>query len=124
MGFVLFVLGLLWVVVGAGLLLRTAATRRFYQEWAPLDKVRRYALPAIGVGAVLILGALFSKDWFWWPLLIGGIAVAKGVYLQRAAPEQLEALLNWWYKDASEDLLRLIGLVLYSLGAALLGAFF
>ncbi|HSH70713.1 MAG TPA: hypothetical protein VK997_12390 [Deferrisomatales bacterium] len=124
MELILFALALVWVVAGAGLVLRTAATRRFYQDMVPADKVRRYAIPAMLVGAVLLIGAFTSQRYFWWPLVLGGIAVAKGVYLLKADATQVQALLHYWCEEASEDTLRLAGLVIYSLGAALLGLLF
>ena len=41
MEWVLLALALVWVVAGAGLILKTAATRRFYQDTVPADKARR-----------------------------------------------------------------------------------
>ncbi len=124
MALILFALALVWVVAGAGLIVKTAATRRFYQDMVPADKARRYAIPAMALGAVLIIGAFISEEFFWWPLVLGGIALAKGVYLRRADAAQVKALLAYWCEEAPEDTLRLVGLVIYSLGAALLGLLF
>ncbi len=124
MAWILFALALVWVVAGAGLIVKTAATRRFYQDMVPADKARRYAIPAMALGAVLLIGAFISEELFWWPLVLGGIALAKGVYLLRADEAQVKALLAYWCEEAPEDTLRLAGLVIYSLGAALLGLLF
>lgn len=124
MELILFILALVWVVAGAGMILRTAATRRFYQDRVPPDKVRRYAVPALVVGAVLVVGAFASERLFWWPLVLGLVALAKGAFLLRAEQGRLEALLRWWCEEASADTVRLAGLVVYSLGAALLGTLF
>ena len=56
MAWILFALALVWVVAGAGLIVKTAATRRFYQDMVPADKARRYAIPAMALGAVLAVG--------------------------------------------------------------------
>ena len=90
----------------------------------PANKARRYAIPAIVLGAVLLVGAFTSEQLFWWPLVLGGIALAKGAYLLKADEAQVKALLEYWCEEAPEDTLRLAGLVVYSLGAALLGTLF
>ena len=124
MALLLFALAIVWIVFGAGLIVNTQGTRAFYQRIVPSDKLRTYAIPALVVGGLLIVGALVSDRMFWWPFLLGLIAVAKGVYLFRAEEAQLQAVWTWWCEEVSEDSLRLRGLVIYSLGAALLGYLF
>ena len=124
MALILFAMSILWVVVGASLVLKTRATRTFYQQTVSVEKMKRYAIPVIAVGAVLIIGALFSDRMFWWPMILGLLATAKGVYLLRADEDRLQAIWQWWCEEVSEDSLRLLGLITYSLGAALLGYLF
>jgi hypothetical protein len=124
MGFFLFVLALVWIVFGASLTIYTKETRQALLSWFPIEVVRQFAVPAMVVGGLLVLGAFFSDEKFWWPFLLGLLALAKGVYILKSPPEKLSALMGWWYSDsgASEETIRLSGLLTLLLGGALLAS--
>jgi hypothetical protein len=124
MGFFLFVLALVWIVFGASLTIYTKETRQALLGWFPTEVIRQFAVPAMVVGGLLMLGAFFSGDKFWWPFLLGLLALAKGAYILKSPPEKLSALMGWWYSEsgASEETVRLAGLLTLLLGGALLAS--
>jgi len=124
MGFFLLVLALAWIVFGASLTIYTKKTRQALLGWFPPEVIRQFAVPAMVVGGLLLIGAFFSGERFWWPFLLGLIALAKGVYILKSPPEKLSSLMGWWYSDsgASEETVRLAGLLTLLLGGALLAS--
>ena len=72
-------------------------------------------IPVI-MGVIIILSPIRS-ELFW--LVIGILAVAKGVILFGLPRERGERYLEWWKEEASEVLLRLGGLMTVILGVYL-----
>ena len=124
MGFFLFVLALVWIVFGTALIIYTKETRRALLGWFPAEVIRQFAVPAMVVGGLLVLGAFFSDERFWWPFLLGLLALAMGAYIRKSPVEKLSALMGWWCSDsgASEETVRLSGLLTLLLGGALLAS--
>ncbi len=121
MRWILFLLALLWVAAGAALVLDTARVRAWYERVAPRERFGVFGGMAAAVGGVLVVGAFVGEAGFWWPFLLGLAALGKGVVLLRA-PGRAEAALRWWTREADERTCRALGLLVYTLGAALLGS--
>ena len=117
---ILLVLGVIWTVFGVSLIIYTEKTRSLYREWISPEVARRFAIPAMVIGAILILGAFFSGDIFWLPFVLGLIALSKGIFLWKAPPEKTEMFLNRWLTDSSEETARFFGLATFCLGCVLL----
>ncbi|GAB4259680.1 MAG: hypothetical protein Kow0092_08090 [Deferrisomatales bacterium] len=116
----LFVLAVLWVAFGALLILDTQAARDLWGALVSPESARPWGVAAAGVGLLLLLGALGEARHAGWLAVLGLLGLAKGVYLLRAPGHRVEALLEWWTRGASERTLRLWGIGILLLGAALL----
>jgi len=93
--------------------------RKFSRGCFFTEKVKRLSVLPFVFGVVLIIGAFLNKEIFWFALILGLLATSKGVYLYMAPPEQIKALMDWWFFKARPETVRLMGLVLFVLGIAL-----
>jgi hypothetical protein len=71
------------------------------------------------VGILLILAARVSGA-FWFILILGLLAIGKGVYFLLGPRDQIEALFNWWFKSAQDRTYRFWGIIIILLGMVLL----
>ena len=120
MAYILLIIALLWICAGTSVIIYTKETRDAVASRFSLPVIRKFAVPVMALGAFLVLGALFSDRMFWWPLLLGLLALSKGLFLMKASPERTSFFIDWWCRDASEEVVRLHGLVTFFLGTALL----
>ena len=117
---VLMLIALVWMGLGALIILYTQRTKSFLRGFVLGVNTRRWALTALGVGLLFILGAYAVPAVYWLVLAVGLLAVAKGVYLLLAPQPQVRSLLEWWFDEASEPVLRLWGVLAYTVGLVLL----
>ena len=117
---ILLLVAILWVAAGAALILYTNQTRNSLRGFVLGVHIRTWGIAALAVGLLFTLGAFRAPGVFWLVLAIGLLATGKGLYLLLAPQTQVRGLLEWWFDRAAETVLRLWGLVVYTLGVALL----
>jgi hypothetical protein len=115
----LLILSILWVALGATIVLYTNQTRSLLREFVLGINIRWLALPAFVVGLVFLIGACIVHEVFWIALILGLLAIAKGAYLAMSPLPQLRSLLEWWFDRANELTIRLWGLIVFTLGVTL-----
>lgn len=119
MKILLYVIALLWIALGTFVVVFTENAREFLKKIFFTEKVRLLSALAFALGLILIIGAFWIKAVFWFALILGLLAISKGIYLYAAPPEQSKALMEWWFLKARPETVRLMGLVLFVLGIAL-----
>ena len=112
----LFVIGAVWIVLGTWTVLYTEGFRRAYGGMMKVVPLKVLGVIPIIMGVLIILSPIRS-ELFW--LVVGILAVAKGVVLFGIPRERGERYLDWWKEEASEVLLRLGGLISVILGVFL-----
>jgi len=115
----LYGLALFWVAVGSLFILYTEDSRRFLRNFMGKVSLRFLAFIPIVVGILLVISAKASGA-FWFVLILGLLAIGKGIYLLLAPHGQTEALLNWWLDSTQDRTYRLWGLIIVVLGMAIL----
>jgi len=120
MTLVLLIVSILWIVVGTFFVIYTKGTREFYKKLFLRDKVRWMGVIPFVFGMILAVGAFYSAEVFWLALVLGILALLKGVYIFFAPSSQIRALLDWIFNRAGDGTLRLFGLIIFVLGSALL----
>jgi uncharacterized protein YjeT (DUF2065 family) len=113
-GFALF-----WIAVGSLFILYTDESRRVLRNVMGEVMPRPLAFVPMVVGILLIISARASGA-FWFILILGLLAVGKGLYLLLAPRGQTKALLAWWLNSAQERTYRFWGLIIVVLGMAIL----
>jgi len=114
----LLIFSLLWMALGVALILYTEKVRSFFQRSFAEANIRLMApLPMI-VGLLFLACSYSQGEIFPLFLILGSLAVAKGLYLLFGPMSQIKSLLEWWSVRASEVTLRAWGIVTLVLGIA------
>jgi len=119
MEWVLYLISVLWIAIGCLLILYTEQTKA--QSRDIIERVGRvpFAITAAVVG-VLLMAAAFSGHNTAFVVLIGLVALAKGVVLFLNPGQLYEKSLAWWFEAASEQTYRFAGILILVLGTAIL----
>ena len=120
MNIVLYILAVLWIVVGTFLVLYTESTQEVLKKLFFTDHFRWVATLPLIFGILLVVGAFFHKEMFWLVFVLGVLGIAKGVFLIIGPSGQIKELLDWWFYKASERTIRMSGLISVILGTAIL----
>ncbi len=117
---VLYVVSILWIASGAFLIMYTESTRGVFKKIFPAERAKWFAVCPVVIGLILVAGAFFSREMFWLAIILGLLALAKGIYLFVGPSKQIKAVLEWWFTGAAETTIRFCGLIVYTLGCAVL----
>ncbi|MGD8541016.1 MAG: hypothetical protein PVI27_00070 [Desulfobacteraceae bacterium] len=117
MKWVLMAISLLWIASGVCLILYTAACRKVLANLLENMSPQILGALAFGVGALLLLSAGASQN-FWFVVLLAVLAAAKGL-LFFLNPRGLFAKIRQWYLHQADDqTYRMAGIILLVLGTA------
>lgn len=116
----LLIFSVVWIGLGAGIVLYTNQVKSFLRELVLGMNIRLWAFVPLIFGLLFILGAFQVCELFWLLLVLGIIALAKGAYLLFAPPRQINSLLQWWFDRVGEKATRLWGLFAFAVGVVLL----
>jgi uncharacterized protein YjeT (DUF2065 family) len=119
MVWVVYVISILFVVIGVVLILYTDWMRKGMKRLLEKRNIRLFSPIPLVFGILLVIGAAWGEV-FWFILLLGLVALAKGVYLLLGPKHQLNVATEWWLQKASDQSYRLCGVILLVLGMALL----
>lgn len=119
MAWFLYLISIIWVILGSVLVLYTDRSRGFLKGLVKKRDFRVLGPVPLGFGVLLVISAGWSEV-FWLIFLLGLIAVAKGLYLLFGPRSQVQTLITWWCEEASDQLYRFCGLICLVLGIALL----
>jgi len=122
MNIVLYVLAILWIVVGTFLVLYTESTLGILKKLFFTDHFRWLAALPLIFGILLVVGAFFHKEMFWLVFVLGVLGILKGVFLIIGPSAQIKELVDWWFHKASERTIRLNGLISVILDTAILSS--
>lgn len=115
----LLILSLLWVALGATIVLYANQVRSLLREFVLGINIRLWAFLAFPVGLMFLVGAFMVHEVFWIALVLGLLAIAKGTYFAFGPLPQIRSLLEWWFDRASEITIRLWGLIAFTFGVTL-----
>jgi hypothetical protein len=119
MRILLLIMSILWVALGAAIVLYTSPVRAFLGEFILGMNLRLMALGPLFAGLLLLLGAFLVPEVFWVVLVLALLALAKGVYLAFGPLVQIRSVLEWWFDRAGETAVRAWGLIAFTLGVML-----
>ena len=116
----LYVISILWIVLGTLLIIYTESTKGFLKKLFYTEHIRLLAILPVLFGLILGIGAFYIKEMFWLAITLGIMAIIKGVYLFIGPSHQIKRLFEWWFNRAEDRTIRLFGLITYTLGGAIL----
>jgi len=120
MNIALYIVAILWIVIGVFILLYTERTMKILKKLFFTEKVRALSIVPIIFGIVLVIGAFVCTQVFFLSLVLGVLALLKGFYLIMGPIPQIKRLMDWWFNKASNSYIRLCGLIIFVLGIAIL----
>lgn len=112
----LYVVAILWIVIGTFLIVYTERIMEVLKKLLFMERIRLLAILPVIFGIILIVGAFAYSQIFWLSLILGLLSLIKGVYLVIGPLPQIKALINWWCNTASATIIRLCGLIIFALG--------
>ena len=115
----LYIISVIWIAAGVFLIIYTERYREYSKKMFPTDKLKMWAIVPLFFGVVLVVGAFFERDVFLLALILGLLALLKGVYLIAGPTAQTKKLLDWWFEKATDRTIRLSGLIIFFLGTAI-----
>lgn len=115
----LYLVSVLFVAIGAVLILYTRWLRKSMKAVLVKKNVRLLSPIPLAFGILLIISAGWSEV-FWIVFVLGLIALAKGACLLFGPKKQINLAITWWLRRASDQLYRLSGVICLVLGMALL----
>jgi len=118
----LYIISIIWIAVGVFLIIYTDRYKEVSRNAFSTDKLKAWAVVPLFFGVVLVVGAFFQKEVFWLAIILGLMALLKGVYLIVGPSAQTKKLVEWWSEKASNRTIRLFGLIIFFLGTALFSA--
>ncbi|MBW1806306.1 MAG: hypothetical protein JRJ06_08075 [Deltaproteobacteria bacterium] len=116
----LYIISILWIVLGTFLIIYTENTRELLKKTLFTDRIRLLAILPTVFGIVLVAGAFYYKEMFWLTFILGLLGIIKGVYGFIGPQAQIKGLLDWWFHKAGDGTIRLYGLISFTLGIAIL----
>ena len=121
---VLHVIAILFIVAGVLLVLYTEEMNGVLKKLLSVRSVKLLAVIPLIFGIGLIAGSLASKEVFWLALILGFLALLKGMYLIIGPSAQIKGLIDRWFTRAGYRIMRLYGLIVFVLGIAILSQLF
>jgi len=120
MKLLLILLAVLWIIIGALLVILTDATREIFRNLLSKKNLNLRTLAVISfvIGALLILGSS-AVDTPWVLILLGLMGVAKGLFFTLAPKKNAMAVIDWWL-NAPNKLLKIWGIVAFCVGVIFL----
>lgn len=114
----LLIFSLLWMAGGVALILYTGQVRVFFHRAFADTNMRLMAPLPVAIGLMFLACSYSRGEIFPLFLILGSLAVAKGLYLLAGPMPQIKNLLEWWTVRAGEVTLRAWGIVTLVLGIA------
>ena len=116
----LALLALIWITLGVMLILYTELTRTLLKGLFARVNIRVVAAVPFTIGLVLLVASFSQPEMFWFFLILGSLAVMKGIYLAFGPANQIKNLQAWWFDRAGGAVMRLSGIVSLLLGVIVL----
>jgi len=115
----LYVISIFWIAIGTLFIIHTQKTREFYGKLLYKRNPKLLAILPLAFGIVFVVVAFYYKEMFGLVFILGVIGILKGAYLMVGPADQINRVMEWWYKEAGEGTIRLFGLIAFILGCAI-----
>jgi uncharacterized protein YjeT (DUF2065 family) len=120
----LYVIAVLFIAAGVLLVIYTEGMNGVLKKLLSVRRIKLLAVIPLIFGIGLIAGSLASEQVFWLALILGFLALLKGMYVIIAPSAQIKGLIDRWFTRAGHRSMRLYGLIVFVLGIAILSQLF
>jgi hypothetical protein len=112
------IFSLIWMALGVALILYIEKVRSSFKALFDQANIRAMAAFPLVIGLVFLAASYSQGEVLPLFLILGALAVSKGIYLLFGPITQIKDLLAWWSVRASETAIRAWGIVSLVLGIA------
>ena len=118
MQLILVLLAIAWIIAGLLLVVMTESVRKVMRKILKGKNLKRWSLFPVILGAIFVWKSS-SVSVPWVAVLLGLLALAKGLFFLLSPENKGKAFIDWWM-NASQKFLRGWGVVSFLLGALVL----
>jgi uncharacterized protein YjeT (DUF2065 family) len=114
----LYLFSITFLSAGCTLILYTSQYRRWFQSFVTTTPPKLLAALPTGIGLLLIISAFSSK----YPaviIILGILALLKGALIFLNPNQMFDQIKAWLFNTASEQTLRLFGIIAVVVGTAM-----
>jgi hypothetical protein len=115
----LYVFGILWLAVGMCFILFPETTRIILTKTAENTPHRISAIIAALIGLLLLISSPHAGGPVFF-IVLGGIALVKGVLLWLNPLQFYEKIIHWYLHDTSDFFFNLLGIIMLIFGTAVM----
>ncbi len=114
----IMVFSLLWMAAGVALILYTGKVRSYLAGRFEKANIRLMAAAPLALGLLFLAASFAQGEIVPLFLILGSLAVAKGIYFLFGPITQIRNVIQWWCEQADEITLRAWGIATLVLGIA------
>jgi uncharacterized protein YjeT (DUF2065 family) len=119
MKWLLHLIGIFLVAAGSAYILYTQNLRSALFRIMHTANPKLLSIAPLAIGVLLILSAFHSFN-SWFIIVLGLLAVIKGLLLIIAPRTVYERMLRWYFEKASDRTIRFFGIVALVIGTAVM----
>ena len=113
----LWIISVLWIVVGVKSIMSPAGLKKFYSNL--IKPVRRLSILPL-IGGLLFLWAAPASNLTWFIRLLGIIGLIKGLFFL-LFPDMIKTTLDWWLSQSAKAY-RVYGIVILLLAGIVISS--
>ena len=114
-----YIIGLLWIILGAIHVLYAEKFQKISHHIISESNPKIFAVIPLPIGILLCVTA-FGSQAKWFIFILGLLVCLKALLLLFLPTKQTHKILEWWFTKASDQSIRLWGLILVVLGITLI----
>ncbi len=119
MKIILYIISIFWIGIGTLFIIHTGKTREFYGKLLYKRNPKLLAILPLAFGILLAVSAFYYREMFGIVFILGVLGILKGAYLIVGPVDQINRVMEWWYREAGDGTIRLFGLIIFILGCAI-----
>lgn len=114
----LYLISILWIVVGVLLVFATDLIRGFYKKLFEKADLKKWSPLPIVLSILLLLASPYNS-YRVFVIILGIIGIAKGVSMI-VATDKMKEITNWWLNKATNATLKFWGVITVIMGTFVL----
>ena len=119
MKWILYIISLLWIILGVIHVLYAEKSQKILHHLMSDSNPKILAIIPLPIGILLCVAAFWSQA-KWFIFILGLLVCLKAILLIFLPTKQTHKILEWWFTKASDQFIRLWGLILLVLGITII----
>lgn len=119
MKWILYIISFLWIILGVIQVLYTEKSQKVLKHLMTENNPKLLAVIPLMIGFLLCISAFWSQA-TWFIFILGLLGCLKGILFLFLPTKHTQKFLQWWFEKASDQLIRLGGLIMVVLGVSII----